>query len=210
MADAYTFSDEDPRYPTVYHLLMKFATDERYPPAIRVAALASASKVEPKYLHNPIDLPTFSSVAEAETYKMGIAQREARNELDAETVSRIYSRIDNWIADQRADAHALRQEEELELKRLAADASDQPQIIQITGGLPELPGTNVTMPSVNGHAQTDLLPPVPVIPVTMITKGDGFIFTWIQNKSGAWDLLDKLPDPRLMGAGPALGGTTEE
>jgi hypothetical protein len=48
MADTYSFSDEDPRLPTVYQLLMKFATNEKYPPAIKVAAAAAASKVVPK------------------------------------------------------------------------------------------------------------------------------------------------------------------
>jgi hypothetical protein len=153
MADTYTFSDEDPRLPTVYQLLMKFATNEKYPPAIRVAALASASKVEPKYLHKPIDLPAFASIQEAEVFKLELARQELRNEYDQESVNRAIARIDNWINDRRADAHAARQDEELELKRLQANASDQPQVIQITGGLPELPGTNVTMP----HEQPDLL-----------------------------------------------------
>ena len=88
--------------------------------AIKVAALAAASKVEPKYLHHPIDLPTFGSIQEAETYKLGIAQREGRNELDRESVSRIYARIDNWIYDRRQDQASARADTELELKRINA------------------------------------------------------------------------------------------
>jgi hypothetical protein len=75
--------DKDGRPPTAYELLMAFAVDGKYPAAIRVAAATAATKCEPKYLHHPIDLPHFTSIQEAETYKLGIAQREARNELDA-------------------------------------------------------------------------------------------------------------------------------
>jgi hypothetical protein len=167
MADTYTFSDQDPRLPSAYQLLISFATNDKYPAAIKVAAAAAASKVEPKYLHRPIDLPAFTTIQEAEAFKLQLSQQELRNEYDQESVNRAIARIDNWINDQRADAHAARQDVELELKRLAADASDQPQIIKITGGLPELPGTNVTMPGqqpdlLNGHGPVIEHQPEPV------------------------------------------------
>jgi hypothetical protein len=151
MANTFDFEHHDPRFPGCYQLLLDIAKDPKASAAIKVAALAAASKVEPKYLHHPVDLPTFSSISEAETYKLGIAQREARNELDAASVSRIYSRIDNWINDQRADATAHRLDAELELKRINSELSDRPQIIKIEGGLPALPGSDIITPQLNGH-----------------------------------------------------------
>jgi hypothetical protein len=190
-------------------LLLEFANDESIPQALRISAAMAHAKYEPAYLPSEVHYPKFETVEEAEAFKQELIQREGRKELDTDTASMALERLDNIIADKRADAHAARQDIELELKRLAADASDQPQIIQITGGLPTLPGTNVTMPSVNGHAQTDLLPPASV-PQTMVTKGDGFIFTWIQGRDGKWELQDKTLDPAFASAGPALRGTTED
>jgi hypothetical protein len=130
-------------------------------PALQLSAMQAVVKYGAQYPLTSIDIPTFKSIQEAETFKLLLAQQEQRGEVDSQSVSTAYDRIDNWIADMRADAHALRQEEELELKRLQADVSDKPQIIRIEGGLPGLPGTNVTMP----HEQPDLLNgnPGPVI-----------------------------------------------
>jgi hypothetical protein len=40
---------------------------------------------------------------------------------------------------------------ELDIKRLNANQDMGDQHILITGGLPQLPGTNITMPVINGH-----------------------------------------------------------
>jgi hypothetical protein len=134
-----------------------------------------------------------------------LTKREAAGELETASVATIAERIRHWISAKRADI-------ELELKKLQADVSDQPQVIQITGGLPELPGTNVILPHVNGHAATDLLTPAtPVIPPaqTMTTKADGFIFTWALGKDGKWGLQDKTIDPIFATSGPSLNGAKD-
>jgi hypothetical protein len=55
---------------------------------------------------------------------------------------------DSLINDQRVVLNAMVDEAKL----LAANGDpSQPQQIVITGGLPELPGTEVIMPQLNGH-----------------------------------------------------------
>jgi hypothetical protein len=134
-------------------LLLEFANDESIPQALRISAAMAHAKYEPAYLSSEVHYPNFQTVEQAEAFKQELIQREGRKELDTDTASIALERVDNIIADKRADAHAARQEQELELKRLQADVSDQPQIIRIEGGLPQLPGTNVTMPG----QQPDLL-----------------------------------------------------
>jgi hypothetical protein len=160
MADTYDFeTGHDPRFPGTYRLLMEIARNPKASAAIQVAALAAAAKVEPKYVLRPIELPFFKTIQEAEAFKLQLSQQELRNEYDRDSVNRAVARIDNWIADQRADATAQRLDAELELKRLAAEVSDQPQVIKIEGGLPPLPGSNVTMPhQLNGHEHNNSLP----------------------------------------------------
>ena len=54
------------------------------------------------------------------------------------------------IADNTTIANNLIAEEELKFKILPPEHRDQ--VIQIRGGLPALPGTNITMPLLDGHA----------------------------------------------------------
>jgi hypothetical protein len=112
----------------------------------------------PKYVTTPIEVPAFTSCEQAEDFLLQLSQREAAQELDSDSVVLVSARVLDWIRSKRAG-------QELELKRLQADVSDQPQVIKITGGLPELPGTNVTMPTLNGHQGPELTAPAqgPVI-----------------------------------------------
>jgi hypothetical protein len=167
MANEYSFAefmDKNSRLPESMQLLLQFARDEKVPAAIRVAAASAVVKVEPAYIYSQVDIPKFTNIKEAEDFKLWMAQREARRELDKQSVSIVMARIDNWIADQRADAASARADAELEIKRIHADVSDQPQIIKIEGGLPTLPGTNVTMPhQLNGNASDGLLTKQPLV-----------------------------------------------
>jgi hypothetical protein len=54
---------------------------------------------------------------------------------------------DNLIADQAKIANNLIDEAKL----IAAQGDTRYQVIHITGGLPALPGTDITMPQLNGH-----------------------------------------------------------
>jgi hypothetical protein len=146
-------------------LLLEFANDESIPQALRISAAMAHAKYEPAYLPSEVQYPNLQTVEQAEAFKQELIQREGRKELDSDTASIALERVDNIIADNRADQVSTRADAELELKRLAADVSDQPQIIKISGGLPELPGTHITMPTLNGHQGPELAPPTqgPVI-----------------------------------------------
>ena len=100
----------------------------------------------PKYIETPIEVPAFTSIEEAESFLLQLAQREASQELDSESVATVCARVLDWI-------HSKRAGQELEVKRINAAAADpsQEQRIIIEGGLPELPGTNVIMPQLNGQ-----------------------------------------------------------
>jgi hypothetical protein len=110
-----------------------------------------------KYVQTPIEVPTFTDIEQAETFLLQLAQRVAAQEVDLDSVQSVSARVLDWI-------HSKRAGQELEIKRLNADVSDQPQVIRIEGGLPELPGTNVTMPhQLNGNASDGLLPKQPLV-----------------------------------------------
>jgi hypothetical protein len=101
--------------------------------------------VEPaKFIQTPIEVPSFSTCEEAEAFLLQLAQRVASQELDLESVQSVSARVLDWI-------HSKRAGQELEIKRLNASQDTGEQTIHITGGLPELPGTEITMPQLNGH-----------------------------------------------------------
>ena len=147
----------------------------------------------PKYVTAVEIIPDFATIEDAELYLLKLAQRQAAQEMDLETAKANAERVLDWI-------HSKRAGQELEFKRQQADLSDQPQVIRIEGGLPELPGTNISMPKLNGHAATSLLDPQP----TMTTKDGGFICKWVRNSKGGYDLQSKDPDPAYASPGPAL------
>lgn len=158
MARKYDFSDVYAK-PTPYRLLMAFALDEKSPRACQIAAATGAGKLEPGHMDTPIELPTFTSIEEAEAFKLELSQKELRDEYVKEDIDRAISRTNEWINGQYKKTAETRADAELELKRLAADVSDRDTVIRIEGGLPALPGTNVTMPDqnqLNGHQSAEL------------------------------------------------------
>jgi hypothetical protein len=58
---------------------------------------------------------------------------------------------DSLIGGLRTMAQSIVAEEELKLKYANSPLASKEQTIQIEGGLPALPGTNVIMPELNGH-----------------------------------------------------------
>ena len=157
MANKYDFPGHDPRLPGTYQLLLDIAKDPKASAAIKVAALAAASKVEPRYIINPVEFPSNASIEELQAFKVIISQRELRGELDRDTALRALARADSMIYDKRQDQATVRADAELEIKRLNAAADpNQTQHIVISGGLPTLPGCeNLIMPQINGHTTID-------------------------------------------------------
>jgi hypothetical protein len=91
------------------------------------------------------------------------------------------------IADNTTIANNLIAEEELKFKLSPPETRDT--TIRIEGGLPSLPGTNITMPVINGHsvseqllsAPTEFVPPDQE-PANEITPAEATP----KRKSGSW------------------------
>jgi hypothetical protein len=132
----------------------KLLQDESLPVGLRATIAAAISpyyrpklgiQTPPRMVEVQIDVPNFQTVEEAEAFLIKLTAMVGAGELSLDTSLDLSTLVRNWIS-------AKHQTAELELKRLHADVSDQPQIIRIEGGLPQLPGTNVTMPGhLNGH-----------------------------------------------------------
>jgi hypothetical protein len=93
----------------------------------------------PRYVETPIKVPAFQSIEEAEDFLLGLSQRLGAGELSIDAATQVTVQIQAWI-------HSKRQGQELDLKIQAATATG-PQVIKILGGLPNLPGTSVIMPT---------------------------------------------------------------
>jgi hypothetical protein len=111
----------------------------------------------PRFIDNPIDVPDFTSVEIAESFLAKITVLVARGELDFQSGLELSAMAKNWIDTQNARLG-------LELKQISIEGGPTDQVIRVTGGLPELPGTNISMPMLNGngHAPAALEPPAPV------------------------------------------------
>jgi hypothetical protein len=108
---------------------------------------------KPRYIrHVEGDLPNFNTIEEAEIYLHKLAI-ESSQQLEPQELATI---VRAWIESKRAG-------QELEIKIINSGASIGEQKIIVDGGLPRLPGTDVIMPRLNGHAMDQL--PQPAEPV---------------------------------------------
>jgi hypothetical protein len=156
MTDKFTFQlDPDSKHPESVQLLLAFAKSDKIQPSLRIVAATAASKHEAQYLYSQVTVPDFANVEEAEAFLLELSRQVAARKIDTRTASTINSHIQNWISNKRAD-------QELELKRIAANQIPGDGIIRIEGGLPTLPlGPNdgpMIMPKFNGHAAIEHVP----------------------------------------------------
>jgi hypothetical protein len=99
--------------------------------------------VAPRFVPEPISIPNFTSVQQAEDFLASISQRAGAGELDLQSALDLSTLVRNWIGVQY-------DRQELDLK-IAATPGLRPDLnIRIEGGLPELPGTDIIMPGING------------------------------------------------------------
>jgi len=143
--------------------------NEQIEPGLRIAAAAALApfchpKMQatptPRFIDNPIDVPHFDRLSDAETFLGKLPVLVARGELDFQSAQDLCAMTTLWINSQY-------QREELQIKQINAGATEHEQVIRIEGGLPQLPGTNITMPTIDGHPATNghaLEPPAPVAP----------------------------------------------
>ena len=96
----------------------------------------------PRYVEDAISIPDFTNIQEAQNFLADIARRAGAGELELASANDISNLVKNWVLSVTA-------QDELQLK-IAKEHPQGPQEIRIEGGLPELPGTNVIMPHING------------------------------------------------------------
>src|SRR5215467_2160343 len=115
----------------------------------------------PRYIDEPIQLSEPTTIEQANKNIAYISNLKAQGLIDLDFANSL-------IADNTTIANNLIAEEELKFKLPPEQTHDQ--TITIEGGLPALPGTNITMPVLNGHAVSDQLLSAPN---DVIPPGDG-------------------------------------
>ena len=150
--------------------LSTIQNDINIDPSIRVAAASSLANYShpklqsiptPRFIDNPIDVPHFDRISDAETFLAKLPVLVARGELDFQSAQELCAMTTLWINSQY-------QREELAIKQYNAGSTEHEQTIRIEGGLPVLPGCeNLIMPV--------LAPPAPQIEAneSVPTNGQG-------------------------------------
>jgi hypothetical protein len=104
----------------------------------------------PKYIDHSFDVQRFQTEEDAEAHILDVVKLVTAGELGMEAANGLVSLTRQWIDSKR-------QGQELELKRAQAGDITGDQLIRIEGGLPELPGTSISMPhQLNGHVIASL------------------------------------------------------
>jgi len=147
-------------------LLSSIVTNNQEPNELRIQAAGllmpykygkHGSIPPPRYVELQIDVNEFTHVSQAENLLAKIAIDVAHGRVDIQSAQEVSALIKDWISIQYA-------KEELQFKINPPETRDT--TIRIEGGLPALPGTNITMPvlahepATNGHA---LAPPSPIV-----------------------------------------------
>jgi hypothetical protein len=125
----------------------------KYP---RIAALPPA-----RYVTDPIPVPQFETIEQAQEFLALLSHKAGSGELELQSALDISTLVKNWIISKQSGI-------ELDLKVATQINGATPEVIRIEGGLPQLPGAQITMP-LNGHqADPNLLvehePAVPDTP----------------------------------------------
>src|SRR5262245_55136790 len=113
----------------------------------------------PRFIDLQLDVPEFTHVSDAENFLARIALLCAKGHLDIQSAQELSGLVKTWIDSQY-------QRDELNFKISPPEQRDS--VIRVEGGLPPLPGCNVTMPMLDGHATNGnghaLAAPVDAVP----------------------------------------------
>jgi hypothetical protein len=109
-------------------------------PYLHSKLAAKPQPPDPVYIEEAVSLPRPDTIRQAYENIAHLTEMKSLGKLDMATA-------DSLIADQKVILYALIDEAKL----LAAQGGAPEQVIRIEGGLPELPGTEVIMPQLNGH-----------------------------------------------------------
>ena len=112
----------------------------------------------PRFVDDPIPIPDFTNIEQAQNFLADIARRSGSGELELQSALDISTLVKNWIISVTA-------QDELQLK-IAKENPQGPQQIHITGGLGPLPGTSIAMePDGQRYAQEPVLDATSVHPM---------------------------------------------
>jgi len=118
-----------------------------------------------RYIDEPVQLPEPLTIEQATKNIAYISNLKAQGLIDLDFANSL-------IADNTTIANNLIAEEELKFKISPPDQRDT--TIRVEGGLPQLPGTSISMPQLNGHTADAcaLAAPVDVVPNELSTPGE--------------------------------------
>jgi len=179
---------KDRGYPHPYLLMMEIVCNPNEDPQRRDMFLKECASYvchKPRNFR-PTDspVPQLNTIEDAEKYLAHLAH-ELGNELEPLELATV---IRHWIESKRAG-------QELDIKIINNGAAIGEQRIVITGGLTDLPGTDIIMPQINGHDTIDSVavepPPQPIDSVAVEPPA-----------SGATDSVGPSPPP-VVGPEPA-------
>jgi hypothetical protein len=120
----------------------------------------------PRFVEGVFAIPEFTQLSDAEQFLARVTALVSQGQLDLQTGLELSTLAKNWL-----DAQYCR--EELAIKQYNAGSTEHEQVIRVTGGLPQLPGTSIVMPvldgkpGTNGHAlaaPTDAVPAIEAAP----------------------------------------------
>jgi hypothetical protein len=138
----------------------KLLQDDKVPVGLRATIAAAIAPyyrprlgimAPPRMMEVQVQVPNFQTIEEAEAFLIQITSLVGSGELGLQSALDLSTLVRTWISARHADA-------ELEIKRANSGRNVGDSVIRIVGGLPRLPGTNITMPGdepahqYNGHA----------------------------------------------------------
>jgi hypothetical protein len=104
----------------------------------------------PRFIDRPFKIPVFQTIEDAKNFLATIPSRIAGGELDLDFADCLTKSTVAWLQLQYAEMG-------IDLKAQAQGASNHDTTIHVEGGLPALPGCNITMPVLNNKKSYELL-----------------------------------------------------
>jgi hypothetical protein len=101
-----------------------------------------------QFIETVIHVPEFTCIDDVEKFLNHLTRHVARGSLSIEHGKELADLARQWVNTHYSD-------DELRLKIAASMGTSGPLTIRVEGGLPSLPGTNISMPSqdqINGHS----------------------------------------------------------
>jgi Family of unknown function (DUF5681) len=132
-------------------------------PALKVQAAGIAIKYShsqiaatpaPRYFEHPVTVSEFQTVEDAEKFLASIPVLLGSQQIDSQSAMELSTLTRAWLS-------AKYERDEMRIKMANANADNSPQVIEIRGGLPVMPGLEkVVMPKLNGHQVNDTTLPL--------------------------------------------------